>query len=154
MGHYRNRTYKCADGTETIVFNGREYHRQTGAKQKHRRRYFWGRREPGNGKKTSLHVAVWEYHNGPVPEGHVIHHIDDDPLNNDVGNLQCLTIAEHSKAHATERNLEGHRHKRMYRHQCDQCGAPYESWRKKRTRFCSKRCQQNHYNARRRKSHL
>lgn len=46
-------------------------------------------------KGVRLHIRVWEHHNGPVPEGHHIHHADDDRSNNDPGNLECLTIPEH-----------------------------------------------------------
>lgn len=34
-------------------------------------------------------------HFGPIPDGHEIHHIDDNSLNNDISNLACLPIAEH-----------------------------------------------------------
>jgi len=47
-------------------------------------------------------LVVWEEHNGPIPKGHVIHKIDDDPLNDDVGNLSMLTRAEHMKLHRYE----------------------------------------------------
>ena len=46
-----------------------------------------------------LHVAVWEYHCGPVPEGCEIHHEDFDKSNNEFWNLQCLSMAEHRKLH-------------------------------------------------------
>jgi len=42
-----------------------------------------------------LHVVVWEFHHGPVPEGHHIHHRDDNRANNHPDNLECLTIADH-----------------------------------------------------------
>lgn len=140
MGTYRNRVYKSAADTETIVFNGREYHRNPNAKQKHRRRYFWGRRELGDKKKVALHVAIWEHHHGPVPEGMVIHHRDDDPLNNDIANLQCVTYSEHGTLHGNGRNF-GPRHAVMYRHVCQQCGAEYESFRKRKTKFCCEACE-------------
>jgi protein-arginine kinase activator protein McsA len=149
MGEYRGRTYKCFPETETIIFNGREYHRNPGAIQKHRQRYFWGRRELGDKKKIALHVAVWEHHNGHVPEGMVIHHKDGDPRNNDISNLACISLSMHGTLHNTGRNLDGARHSKMYRHTCQQCGATYESFRKKRTRFCSLECQHQNSNDRR-----
>ena len=45
------------------------------------------------------HVWFWKQTNGPLPKGHVIHHIDFNPLNNNLNNLQCLTIGEHMKLH-------------------------------------------------------
>ena len=144
MGQYRGRTYQCGQDTETIVFKGREYHRNPSANGKHSRRYFWGRRESGDKKKVALHVAVWEHHNGPVPDGYVVHHKDGNPLNNDVANLECVTISHHCEIHDTGRNLDGHRHKMLYSGICDQCGAEYKTWRKSKTKFCSHSCQQKH----------
>lgn len=144
MGHFRGRTYKSADDTETIVFNGREYHRNPSAKQKHRQRYFWGRRNLGDQKKVALHVAIWEYHNGPVPEDMVIHHKDGDPLNNEIENLACVTISEHCKEHEVGKWLEGYRRSVMYRHTCQQCGIEYETFRKNRTKFCTEACEKQY----------
>lgn len=47
-----------------------------------------------------LHRCVWEYYNCKIPEGYEIHHIDLNKSNNDISNLQLLTIAEHKKLHA------------------------------------------------------
>lgn len=33
---------------------------------------------------------VWEQENGPIPEGHVILHLDGDPMNCELGNLDCV----------------------------------------------------------------
>lgn len=82
-----------ADGGITAIFNGRSYRidRRTGY-------YLAANRE--NGKRKRLHIAVWESHNGPVPEGHRIHHIDRNKANNEIENLQCLTASEHNRIHA------------------------------------------------------
>ena len=48
---------------------------------------------------TLLHVVLWERHNGPVPEGHEIHHRDHRRENNDAENLQLLTRADHRRLH-------------------------------------------------------
>lgn len=42
-----------------------------------------------------LHLAVWKHHNGPVPSGRHIHHIDNDRAHNRIENLECLSIREH-----------------------------------------------------------
>lgn len=34
--------------------------------------------------------VVWEREHGPVPEGHVIVHVDGDPANDDPANLECV----------------------------------------------------------------
>lgn len=41
-----------------------------------------------------LHRAVWEEHNGPVPEGMVVTFKDSDPMNCDISNLMLITKAQ------------------------------------------------------------
>lgn len=50
--------------------------------------------------RKRLHVYVWEFYNGKIMEGYEIHHKDIDRSNNDISNLQCLTVSEHKKLHA------------------------------------------------------
>lgn len=52
-----------------------------------------------------LHEEIWKAEHGPIPDGHHIHHVDFDPLNNDPANLACLTEDDHRKAHS-ERTAE------------------------------------------------
>ena len=59
-------------------------------------RYYWGRWE---GRHESLHRAVWIFHKGPIPEGMVIHHRDEDTTNNDITNLDCISYPDHGKEH-------------------------------------------------------
>lgn len=47
----------------------------------------WERWEP-------LHRAVWEEHNGPIPEGMMVSFKDSDHLNCDIDNLMLITKAE------------------------------------------------------------
>ncbi|WP_395347395.1 HNH endonuclease signature motif containing protein [Providencia sp. 2024EL-00732] len=42
------------------------------------------------------HRLVWEEHNGPVPQDHVIKFIDDDKQNCDIDNLMIITMKEHA----------------------------------------------------------
>lgn len=46
-------------------------------------------------------VYIWEKVNGPVPKDCVIHHIDHNPKNNDINNLQLMTRKEHVIHHKT-----------------------------------------------------
>jgi hypothetical protein len=45
---------------------------------------------------------VWVYHFGEIPAGHQIHHKDGNPSNNEIDNLECLTVAEHVERHNTD----------------------------------------------------
>lgn len=45
------------------------------------------------------HRMVWHDANGPIPKGHVIHHINEDKQDNRIDNLECLTMAEHAMKH-------------------------------------------------------
>ena len=77
---------------ETVVFNGYKYNRYPSSKNPAHRRYF---------SRTGhrLHRDVWEFHNGPIPDGHQIHHVDGDTGNNDIANLECLAFKAHRAEH-------------------------------------------------------
>lgn len=49
------------------------------------------------GKHFLVHRAVWEAFNGPIPEGYDIDHIDGNPHNNNLNNLQAITHQENIK---------------------------------------------------------
>lgn len=48
-------------------------------------------------KPHSLHRVVWEYHNGEIPKGYTIDHIDRDKDNNQVENLRLASYSENNK---------------------------------------------------------
>ena len=48
------------------------------------------------------HHYIWEKENGKIQKGYIIHHIDGDKHNNTIGNLLCLTEAEHKALHGKE----------------------------------------------------
>lgn len=85
-------------------------------------------------EKTSLHRAIYEAAHGPIPAGHVIHHIDGDPNNNTTENLEALAHPDHQRRHT---QMEAQPHNRFcclrppthvrangleYEHICDTCG--------------------------------
>ena len=45
------------------------------------------------------HRVIWEQHNGPIPDGCDIHHINGDKLDNRIENLECLNRTEHKREH-------------------------------------------------------
>ena len=55
-----------------------------------------------DGRRKSMHVSqlVWMWHtNAVIPDGWEVHHMDEDPNNNDFDNLLCLHPIDHAKMH-------------------------------------------------------
>ncbi len=63
--------------------------------------------ESGKIRKIRAHRLVWEYFNGPIPEGLVVDHIDGDKLNNNIDNLQLLTHGDNTRKHYNNNNKKG-----------------------------------------------
>lgn len=72
-------------------FNGRRYYRRPGPSG-----YY--RCDPKFGGRY-LHRVVWEYHHGPIPDGHHIHHLDGDASNNSIENLEAMHAEDHAMHH-------------------------------------------------------
>lgn len=72
--------------------------------------YYLCSKRTGDGVRKRMHVYVWEYYNGPVPEGFHVHHADEDKANNDIENLELLKgsvhLSLHGKANAVIRHDE------------------------------------------------
>ena len=73
-------------------FNGRTYYQYEG-------RYF-------TSHIRKMHRDVWIFHNGEIPKGFHIHHIDGNPSNNDISNLQLLEGRIHLKMEGKKRVKE------------------------------------------------
>lgn len=57
-----------------------------------------------------LHRHVWERNHGPIPDGHHVHHLDEDRANNQPENLACITATEHlSREHGAASGERGRR---------------------------------------------
>jgi hypothetical protein len=56
------------------------------------------------GKTFMLHRAIYEMHNGKIPEGFYIDHIDRNPLNNKIENLRLASKSESKINTRTPRN--------------------------------------------------
>lgn len=53
-----------------------------------------------------MHRYVYAYYNGEIPEGYHVHHIDGNPDNNDISNLELLSMHDHLSQHMTEKRKE------------------------------------------------
>jgi len=54
-----------------------------------------------------MHRAVWEKHNGKIPEGYHVHHKDHDCANNNIENLEIISASDHAKLHAKDNKWVG-----------------------------------------------
>ena len=83
-----------------IKHNGFTFRRYPNAKQNSDRVYFSGWVKIKNErKKERYHRYLWFEQNGEIPDGHHIHHIDGNPLNNSIENLQLLLGKNHLSEH-------------------------------------------------------
>lgn len=57
------------------------------------------RRFENKGKTKLEHVRIWEAVNGPIASGLIVHHKDENRLNNTLDNLQVMTRSQHMKLH-------------------------------------------------------
>ena len=84
---------------EIIEFNGVKY------KLMGQGKYYLSQSNTNEGRKHAkgLHVAIWEFYNKKeVPKGYEIHHKDGNHFNNNIDNLECISIREHHKKHFTK----------------------------------------------------
>jgi hypothetical protein len=104
---------------------------------------------------VKLHRWIWEQANGPIPEGHVIHHVDGDNQNNSIENLMMVTTHEHARIHqGWVRGMDG-----RWMKTCPSCGEMKDVeldfyWRSRgrpvvRCKPCQSECAKQ-YNAKRR----
>ena len=52
------------------------------------------------GNVCLVHRGCWEAHHGPIPNGYVIHHIDENRQHHAIENLVCMPIGAHVRMHA------------------------------------------------------
>ena len=62
--------------------------------------YYCGSYFQRKGKR--LHRMVWEYHNGEIPKGYHVHHIDENRHNNDISNLTLMLGTQHLSEHMND----------------------------------------------------
>lgn len=90
-------------GMGVKVRNGRQWGWHWPGKSLHSDERGYLRTYDREGKRQRVHRICWEAHYGPIPEGHVVHHADEDRQNNAIENLVCMTHGEHSRLHNLRR---------------------------------------------------
>jgi hypothetical protein len=85
---------------ECIVYKGICFYRYPDSPHACGRNYF----VPGVSHRKRgvdwLHRELWKDAHGPIPDGHEIHHRDENTLNNALENLECLSGKAHRDLHA------------------------------------------------------
>lgn len=85
-------------------------------------------------KDIQLHRAVYAYYNGEITiEGLDVHHVNVNPADNNIGNLQLLTRSEHRKTHGT------HQAKNNPERACPICGKTLAD-KESTAKYCSREC--------------
>jgi len=79
-----------------------------------------------------IHRAVWTYFNGELPKGYEIHHIDNNPANNNIQNLIALSEREHKQLHW--------KNPREKKYICQHCGEIFISTSPHHAKYCSIKC--------------
>jgi len=92
-----------------------------------------------NGKKVRAHRWIMEQHLGrPLLPTEEVHHINHDPLDNRIENLQLVTRQQHIALHAKE--------KQKYPDEkiCKACGVLFKANPRKRkeSKCCGRKCAQ------------
>lgn len=49
-----------------------------------------------SGRKIQAHRLIWEMHNGLIPDGYVVDHVNQDPSDNRLENLRLATVSENN----------------------------------------------------------
>lgn len=57
-----------------------------------------------NDDRSYLHRIVWEHHNGAIPLGFDIHHINGNIEDNRISNLECISKADHARKYPGRKN--------------------------------------------------
>lgn len=84
-----------------VTFNGVKYRRYPDSPHESCRRYFIAGKADRMRGFDYLHRAVYRHHHGAIPDGFHVHHVDGDPLNNDLANLRAVDAREHADLHWT-----------------------------------------------------
>lgn len=95
---------------EEVEYNGIVFRRYPESDNMADRRYYRPNASHVRDGVEALHREIWKQHNGDIPDGHHIHHVDGDPSNNDIENLECVSPQEHTDRHPDIGGLQSDEH--------------------------------------------
>src|SRR3990167_7995559 len=113
---------------QAIRFNGRSFYRYAGGKHPN---YFYFKSQGSVEVYLILHREIYKSHHGDIPKGHIIHHVDGDPLNNEISNLVAVTPSEHAKIHGY---LSKWNRSALGKQQLKKVGFSNENWHARRAK--------------------
>ncbi|KKL75443.1 hypothetical protein LCGC14_2054870 [marine sediment metagenome] len=61
--------------------------------------------------------AVWVQHNGTIPDGRIIHHRNEDHIDDRIENLRCMIVGAHRSLHNRTQKISGATRRKMSRSQ-------------------------------------
>src|SRR3990167_8695799 len=85
---------------ETIIYKGRKYHRYPKSDRRQARVYF--HTHESYKSPFPLHRQLWIDNFGKIPKKMVVHHKDENPLNNELSNLELMSKSKHSSLHTSK----------------------------------------------------
>ena len=91
-------------------FNGAKFHIGTNG-------YFYktlgsNQKQIRNKSRESMHRFVWEFYNGSIPKGFIVHHKDEKKDNNNIENLILMDKKDHRKMHSIQFHKDNPEHSR------------------------------------------
>lgn len=95
---------------DTVEYKGIKFRRYPDSDNPADRRYYRPHADHIEDGVEALHREIWRDHNGEIPDGHHIHHIDGDPTNNDIENLECVSPKEHAQRHPDIGGIQSDEH--------------------------------------------
>lgn len=87
---------------DVICGKGRISHpagKEAGGRRKRGRFDYWS--VSVKGRRYYRHRVVWEMHNGPIPEGYVVNHLNGKPGDDRIENLEVVPASENNMIHKT-----------------------------------------------------